>query len=104
MVHSKEPLMRREVILNDLPVNHPLRNTPLLNFYHRNKGTKAWKQIGGNYGIRRATYNQLSKEVWQDTTEFMIELEPEMIDVLDHWDEDRMDVIGQNGNEGLHYS
>ena len=63
--------MINEIILNELPEDHPLRNTPLLGMYHRNKGTKQWKEIGGNYGIRKVTYNMLSKEVWQDTTEFM---------------------------------
>lgn len=58
------------IILNDLPDDHPLRNAPLQGMYHRNKGTKAWKEINGNYGIRKATFNQLSKAVWTDTTEF----------------------------------
>ena len=59
-----------EIILNDLPSNHVLRNTKLQGMFHRQKGTKAWKEINGNYGIRNATFNALSKEVWQDTTEF----------------------------------
>lgn len=62
-----------ETILNNLPESDPLRNVPLQGMYHRQKGTKPWKEIGGNYGIRRATYNMLNKEVWQDTTEFMYE-------------------------------
>lgn len=59
-----------ETILNNLPPDHPLRNTKLQGMFHRNKGTKAWKEINGNYGIRNATFNQLSKPVWQDSTEF----------------------------------
>lgn len=59
-----------EIILNSLPQAHELRNTKLQGMYHRNIGTKAWKEINGNYGIRNVTFNQLSKEVWQDTTEF----------------------------------
>ena len=27
----------------------------------------------------------------------------EPVDILEEWDEKRMDIIGQNGNEGLHY-
>ena len=59
-----------ETILNYLPPEHELRNTKLLGMFHRQMGTKAWKEINGNYGIRNVTYNQLSKPVWQDTTEF----------------------------------
>lgn len=88
--------MVTQVILNELPENHHLRKLPLQGMFHRQKGTQAWKLINGNYGIRRATFNHLSKEVWTDTTEFMAEVD-------DEWNEDRIDVIGQNGNEGLHY-
>ena len=59
-----------EIILNNLFVDHVLRNTKLQGMFHRQKGTKAWKEINGNYGIRNVTFNQLSKDVWQDTTEF----------------------------------
>lgn len=59
-----------EIILNNLAPEHELRNTKLQGMFHRNNGTKAWKEINGNYGIRNATFNQLSKEVWTDTTEF----------------------------------
>ncbi len=59
-----------EIIINNLPPEHELRNIPLQGMYHRQKGTKSWKEINGNYGIRNVTFNQLSKEVWQDTTEF----------------------------------
>lgn len=30
-------------------------------------------------------------------------LEYEPIDIIEEWDEERMDIIGRNGNEGLHY-
>lgn len=59
-----------EIILNDLPIDHVLRNTKLQGMFHRQKGTKMWKEINPNYGIRNATFNQLNKEVWTDTTEF----------------------------------
>ncbi len=59
-----------EIILNDLPDDHVLRNTKLQGMFHRQKGTKAWKEINGNYGIRNVTFNQLSHKVWQNTTEF----------------------------------
>lgn len=59
-----------EIILNDLPEDHPLRNTKLQGMHHRNKGTKPWTEISGSYGIRNVTFNQLSKRVWQDTTDF----------------------------------
>lgn len=72
-----------EIILNNLPEQHELRNIPLLGKFHRQKGTKAWKEIGGNYGIRNVTFNQLNKEVWTDTTEFMALVEPEMVWYLD---------------------
>lgn len=59
-----------EIILNNLQYDHVLRNTKLQGMFHRQKGTKMWKEINGNYGIRNATFNALSKDVWQDTTEF----------------------------------
>lgn len=84
-----------EVILNALEESHVLRNIPLLGMFHRQKGTKAWKEINNNYGIKTATFNTLHKDVWQNTTEFMF--------LQKDWDESRVDTIGQNGNDGLHY-
>jgi hypothetical protein len=59
-----------EIILNDLPTDHVLRNTKLEGMFHRQKGTKHWKEINGNYGIKNATFNQLNADVWVKTTEF----------------------------------
>lgn len=59
-----------EIILNDLPADHILRNTKLEGMYHRQKGSKYWKLINSNYGIKNVTFNQLNADVWIKSTEF----------------------------------
>jgi len=62
-------------ILNDLPPEHILRNTPLhsINTVYRWKQSKAWLPIGEKFGIAKKTFNELS-EVWTDNDYFMVEL------------------------------
>ncbi len=57
--------------------------------YHKD----SWK----NWIVDRANeYQEEENEKWEDIEE----LEN---DFFGDWDEERMDIIGQNGNEGLHY-
>jgi hypothetical protein len=58
-------------ILNDLPLEHPLRNTPLhsLNTVYRWKHSQAWLPIGEKFGIAKKTFNELSV-VWTDNDIF----------------------------------
>lgn len=53
------------VILNDLPFDHPLRNTPLIEIgaEYQIKDSKVWAKVTPPYGIAKKTFNQLS-EVW----------------------------------------
>jgi hypothetical protein len=51
--------------LNDLPPDHQLRNTPLIEigaFYLCNNA-KVWREVFPAFGIAKCTYNQLG-EVW----------------------------------------
>lgn len=48
-----------EVILNDLPYEHLLRNIPLAGMYYRRPDAKILQQISSAYGIAKKTYNQL---------------------------------------------
>jgi len=51
--------------LNDLPPEHPLRNTPLITigaFYQVN-GAKVWREVFPAFGIANKTFNELG-EVW----------------------------------------
>jgi len=58
-------------ILNDLPHEHILRNTPLhsISTVYRWKQSKAWLPIGEKFGIAKKTFNQLSS-VWTDADIF----------------------------------
>jgi hypothetical protein len=93
-------LVMTEVILNDLPENHSLRNIPLveLKAFYKRPDAKVWQEMTPAYTIAKTkiTFNQLGavwkSDVWKAT----------FIPSVD-WDEGRMRVIGSNGNEGLHY-
>jgi hypothetical protein len=55
-----------EIILNDLPHDHELRNKPLceINAMYRYNGSKVWHSIHVLGGIKNTiTYNDLA-EVW----------------------------------------
>jgi hypothetical protein len=83
--------------LADLPVDHPLRNTLMkeLKVFYRTVGTKNWNEVFDSFTIaKNNTYNELG-DVWLRDKEWVVEDED--------WDEDRIDRIGQNGNEGDHY-
>ena len=55
----------KEVLLQDLPPEHPLRNRPLAEigaWYLVRNGT-VWREAKATFGISKVTYNQLG-EVW----------------------------------------
>jgi len=58
-------------ILNDLPLEHILRNTPLISLgtVYRWKHSQAWLPIGEKFGIAKKTFNELSG-VWTDADIF----------------------------------
>lgn len=90
----------REVRLNDLPLEDPNRNTPLLQIgaFYKDVSVKTWREVFPNFGIAKKTYNQLG-EVWTNHTDWKATkpvIEPD-------WNDTRMDIIGSNGNDGLHY-
>ena len=55
------------MILNNLPADHELRNTPLANMFSRNEGNKLWIEITPVYGIAKATFNMLDLNSWRKT-------------------------------------
>ena len=86
------------MILNDLPEKHPLRNTPIGKLQAKYRWKKAsekaqWRSVEvGSPKLVDKTFNQLS-EAWTKWDWW----------VAEDWDEKRIDIIGSNGNEGLHY-
>lgn len=88
--------MENSISLNELPEEHPLRNTKLcdLDVFYRGPSTRAWQQVLPSYNISKVTYNELG-DVWKENQEWVVDTEA--------WDEDRVDTIGQNGNNGEHY-
>ena len=88
-----------DIILNDLDPSDIYRNTPLieLGVYYRRPEAKVWQEMTPAYTLakNKVTFNQLAP-VWQ--SDIWKVTRP-----LTDWDEDRMDVIGTNGNDGLHY-
>lgn len=85
-----------DLILNDLPANDPHRNTPLIEIgaFYQDSDMKGWREIFPNFGIAKKTFNQLGP-VWLMATKWKA--------TKPLWDEKRIDLIGQNGNDGLHY-
>ena len=84
------------VILKELPEDHPLRNTPLIQIQAENqtKDSKIWYEIRPAFKISNKTYNELGPawteyDMWRGWEE--------------DWNENRIDIIGQNGNTGEHY-
>lgn len=90
----------QEVILNNLPQNHSLRNIPLIELkaFYKRPDSKVWQEVTPAYTLAKTkiTFNQLG-EVWRRD-----DWKATYIPSVD-WDEGRMDVIGSNGNDGLHY-
>lgn len=64
-----------EIIIDDLPKEHPLRNTPLFEigaYYQLLTKGKMWHEVRAPYGIAKNTYNQLAplwkeQHVWKAT-------------------------------------
>lgn len=85
-------------LLSSYDKDHPIRNIPLINIKAHYKSTKAtiWREVFPNFGIASKSYNDLT-EVWTKDQEWIATVDPF------EWGEDRIDSIGQNGNEGLHY-
>ena len=86
-----------EINLKGLDPSHSLRNLPLVDIgaKYRTVGGMTWFPVRPAFGIATKTYNQLS-EVWL-IDDWVATKDP------DAWDEERIDRIGPNGNEGLHY-
>ena len=61
------------ILLNELPKEHELRNTPLglLKVKYLPKGAVVWREVYSSFGIAKVTYNQLS-EVWTKHDRFAI--------------------------------
>jgi hypothetical protein len=53
------------IYLNDLPPEHPLRNTPLIAIgaFYLPLGAKVWREVFPAFGIAKCTFNELG-EVW----------------------------------------
>ena len=85
-------------LLADLPYHHALRNLPLIEIgtYYQAKGAKTWREVFPAFGIAKKTFNELSP-VWTLHDKWIATKDPL------EWGDSRMDVIGQNGNDGLHY-
>ena len=88
--------MFMEANLKELAPTHHLRNLPLIEVgaYYIPKDSKVWAEVRSAYNIAKKTFNQLA-DVW------LIDEWKATKDPL--WDDARIDIIGQNGNEGLHY-
>ncbi len=83
------------MLLHQYDIGHYLRNTPLINLGAFYKATNAtlWREVFPNFNIAKNTYNQLG-DVWTEGQEWKATVDPLA------WNEERMDVIGQNGNIG----
>jgi hypothetical protein len=53
------------IYLNDLPLEHPLRNTPLIAIgaFYLPLGAKVWREVFPAFGIANKNFNELG-EVW----------------------------------------
>jgi hypothetical protein len=52
--------------LEQLPYEHPLRNTPLIEIgaFYRNRDVKMWREVFPAFGIAKKTFNELG-DVWK---------------------------------------
>lgn len=57
------------ILLNDLPVEHPYRNTPLANCFYKRRGATLWKPVFPSYKISKKTFNELG-EAWTNSEVF----------------------------------
>jgi hypothetical protein len=69
-----ETLVIQEELLKDLPIDHPLRNTPLITIGAFYRGTRdtIWREVFPNFNIASKTYNDLGKtwiegQEWKNT-------------------------------------
>jgi hypothetical protein len=62
------------MILNDLPIEHELRNKPLIDIgaQYQIRDSKVWATVTAPYGIAKKTFNELDSvwtkwDVWRAT-------------------------------------
>lgn len=88
------------IYLAELPQDHALRNMPLaeIKAEYRWKGATPatpWREAAKqSKSLQASTYNQLG-DAWKN--------DEWIVDTDNLWDEARIDNIGGNGNDGLHY-
>lgn len=68
-----EPSVMR-IRISDQPVDHPLRNSPLVEIgaKYRVGDSKVFQEITPSYGIAKKCYNDLGP-VWTNNTEWIVE-------------------------------
>lgn len=49
-----------EIKLNELPIEHPLRNKPLVGMFYYSKGSLAKNEVRSSFGIAKKCYNDLT--------------------------------------------
>jgi hypothetical protein len=58
------------IYLKNLPVDHPLRNKPLVGaFYHAHEKESRGREVYTSYGIAKKTFNELGP-AWIDNETF----------------------------------
>lgn len=66
--------------INDLPEDHPFRNTPLLSLGARYKWRESqgtiWKYVMPNYAIAHSNFNQLG-DAWTQFDIWEVECDPD---------------------------
>ena len=91
-----------DIFLNDLPPSHILRNVPLIDIeaVYQPVGSKLFRTIYPAFGIANKTFNQLAPcwtgDRFKTSSEYAHKLAGD-------YEDNRMNIIGRNGNEGLHY-
>lgn len=70
--------MPREVKLNDLEREHPLRNQPLLGAQYCTRGKKTRKNIEQHWKLAKVTFNDLA-EFWYEKDDWFVQLPEEDI-------------------------
>lgn len=65
-------MSENHVILNDLPHDHPMRNTPLgeMETFSRNVQSVTWRPAF-TWGIKKNTFNELN-ETWREFNLFRV--------------------------------
>jgi hypothetical protein len=92
-----------DIFLNDLPHSHILRNVPLIdiNAVYQPIGSKAFRTIFPAFGIANKTFNELAECWTRDRFKTRSEYAHKL---AEDYEETRMNIIGKNGNDGLHYT